>query len=249
MSFPHALVLGVFALALGAGSAQAQIEHRIPARVTAVSGQAVFLDRGRESRFEPGDRVILHPPAGIAIVARLTVVSRTSSRAELAPGSRVPDIGTDAEVLVPAARFTDLSVPPAEAQPDAPAHPPWQAPLPNVDEGVPLLAPVERIRRDERPTKWTGRLFSRMDYSTSDGESYSLAEAGLETTVENAFGDGGTLHFRGLVNTSPVPVFDGSNENESDARIERFSYRSNDAAEEPLRGAEHDPGRERHRRR
>ena len=86
------LALGVW-LACGAATAEAQIERRISTRVTAVSGDAIFVDGGRESRFEPGDRVIVRPPSGSPVVGRLTVVSRTSSRAELPAGGPRIDIG------------------------------------------------------------------------------------------------------------------------------------------------------------
>jgi hypothetical protein len=179
----------------------------------------------------------VRPATGTPIVGRLTVVSRSSSRAELPTGGPRVDIGTEAEVLVPEARFAATPAEPVRPGSTAPAHPPWEAPLPNVEEGLPLLAPVDRIRREERPTSWSGRVFSRIDASWSNGESYTLAEVGLETRIENPFHEGGVLRFRGLANVAPVPIFsgDGSNDSESDVRLERFSYRSNDDEDQQLR--------------
>ena len=57
--------------------------ERLDARVTAIAGQNVYLDRGRVDQVETGDRIELYPTSGPQVRAIVRSVSKTSVRAEL----------------------------------------------------------------------------------------------------------------------------------------------------------------------
>jgi hypothetical protein len=191
---------------------------RIEVTVTAVAAQTAYLDKGREDHIEPGDAVVLRPPAGAAVKAVVRSVARNSCRVELAAGADHVAIGDRGEVIVPAVRFAAPEPPPDE-------HPPWTADDEGYDPSQPLLAaPV--TRPEDRPVRVHGRYY--LDFAgTWDSEQdseYQLWRTGVDVTVENPFADGGEAHFVGELFRHDVDLASGPDDTTNLARPDRASY-------------------------
>jgi hypothetical protein len=244
------LLLALLAL-LTAGSLAAQDRVLVPieVRVTAVAGDAVYLDAGRDSRVEVGDRVRLFPLGGASVEGQVRSVARRSSRAQLSGVVPPLEIGTPGEILLPAARVrpapptpavepaTPGAEPPADEpqppepsapQPEAPPeHPPWTRAPEEWDESTPLLAPVSSRGPEDRETRWKGRAFLDLDqtWDTESGASYSLLRGGVDVRWENPFERGGEVELDGDLVHHGASFDDGPDESETDFRPDRLSYR------------------------
>ncbi|MDF1798304.1 MAG: hypothetical protein P1V81_03940 [Planctomycetota bacterium] len=246
----RALLLALFAglgasasaAAKGAGLATAQDStryERLEVHVTAISGTSVYLDRGRVDRIEVGDRVLLFPTSGPQVQAVVRAVSKTSSRVELiATGSGLA-LGDLGEVLIPVVRLAEPTAPAepisSEPQPTVPPRvpehlperPPWELDLGGVGTDVPLLAPIAAVQPEERPMRWSGRLW--FDLSSSEDREgttsgYDAYRTGFDLVFENAFGQGGQLEFDAEALQRQLSSEGEPDESESRVRLERLNY-------------------------
>ncbi len=202
---------------------------RVDVVVTAVSGGNVYLDKGRAEAIEPGDSILLYPMGHSPVPATVRAVSRTSSRAELAPGSPTLAIGDRGEVVMPAARRQ--SVAPQDAQdgqtaPGKTDHPEWSQDKESFDGTQPLLAPAFGILPEERPMKVYGRVFTQFNgtWDQQNDNSFELWRTGANVTVENPFGQGGQVHVAGDIWRRDSELGSGGGEQTSRARLDRASY-------------------------
>ncbi len=170
---------------------------RVEVHVTAVAGDSVYIDLGRDGGLEPGDTLRLFPIGSSGLVGSIRIVSRSNARAVVDGDLSAVEIGTEGEVLIPAERRADdeNEDEPTDAdeeapgtgdeqEPEAPAddssealapprrvvpdHPAWTAPPSTWDQAVPLLAPAEAIEPEEREQRIRGRWFSRASISQDD---------------------------------------------------------------------------------
>jgi hypothetical protein len=216
--------------------------------VTAISGDGIYLDLGRDAGFEPGDRLRLFPTVGGPRPGKITAVSRTSSRAQVQGGVEGFDVGSRGEVRVPKLRLAERQQAAAEAQrkasetpskeapgpeavpepvPRVPDHPPWEAPPVEWDGENPLLAPMHGRPSEERPRRSFGEVYTSVDVTRDDGggdsRQFTSLSTGVDWTIENPFGRGGRLDFDSefLMRRSELAT-----ETTSDTRwrLDRFSY-------------------------
>jgi hypothetical protein len=185
---------------------------RIEVVVTAVSGNDVYFDRGRDDGIVPGDDVRLFPNVGPIRTAVIRSVSGSSSRAVLRTTDEPPDIGTRGEVLVPPERLAtdEKVVPPLGEEPpapvpdagpeapgaDSPEHPPWEGSVGEWDQDLPLLAPIEARDPEERPWRARGSLYTSADITRDSGavdQTYTSLRTGLDLGIENPFRRAGEL--------------------------------------------------------
>lgn len=216
----------------------------LDARVTAITGLSVYLDRGRIDRVHVGDRIELYPAGAPGVRAIVRSVSKTSLRAELdlpAPGLR---IGDRAEIWIPEAR---LEAPPPDAPPSPgealetapgqgapskpkpvlPEHPPWETDLDGVDPSLPLLAPIEALEPKDRAVLITGRAWLDVSHTTDEQNAGATLESyrlGLDTTLTNAFGKGGELEFDAEFFDRSFDASDAPSESEDGMRLSRLNY-------------------------
>ena len=201
--------------------------------VTSVSGQSVFIDKGRLDGVTAGMDLVLHPSDGSTIHAVITIVSAGSSRADLPSGVEVPSIGTTGEVMLP----TSAAPPPDEPAPDGavgapeatvPEHPPWKTDLSGVSPDEPLLAPVSRQKPEDRPTKLSGRAYinSRLTHDGGSGRdaTFTTVRMGASFTVRNLLRDGGRFRFDGETAVHHDMFTGRDSETEVNWRLERLSY-------------------------
>ncbi|MBK7875346.1 MAG: hypothetical protein IPJ77_06290 [Planctomycetes bacterium] len=169
---------------------------RLEGKVTSVSGNAVYVDLGRDDHVEANDRVVLYPPGVTSVEGTLRSVARSSARLELDPGSPTVAVGVRVEVLVPRERVAPKpaepappekppETPPADAgvasppkpqRPDAaqvppkppPVHPPWSHPPESWNAQHPLLAPAFGQRPEERDSEVHGRAWLDLHHTTDD---------------------------------------------------------------------------------
>ena len=231
--------------------ASAQELVRIEAKVSSVSGTSLYLDRGRDAGVRPDDPVVLHPPGGPTVDATVRDVAKSTSRAELAPGSPAVASGCRAEILVPADRLAQQAEKPAPPPPPEgaagapavappPSHPAWTHPPEAWNQDMPLLAPAYAAARDpdDLPSHIEGRLFwqanSTWNKQNQDAR-YLFGSTGADMRVENPLGKSGVFEFRGdflYTNSSFTGVPDDSS---SDVAIRRLSYARGGTADEPTR--------------
>jgi hypothetical protein len=246
------LVACLIVAAAVARFAPAQELVRIEAKVLSVSGTSVYLDRGREAGVLPDDPVLLHPPGALAVDATVRDVARSTSRAELAPGSAGVAAGCRAEILVPAARLekpeTVPTSPPAPSPdpaesapaPAAPPHPAWTHPPETWNQEHPLLAPAYAASRDPNalPSHFDGRLFWQMNSTWNSGNQdarYLFGSLGADLRLENPFGRSGAFVFRGDVLTRSSSFTGVADETETDLAVRRFSYHEGGTEDAPTR--------------
>jgi len=241
-------------LLLGTLPAVAQVQNvrRLEVNVTAVSDRSVYIDHGRESQVEAGDRLLLFPAGRAQVRAVIRSVSRTGARAELTGTVDGMDVGTLGEVWLPEARFVvtapakDPEPQPgkpvpragkpataAAAAPEAPEAPKtaealvWESPPEDWDESLPLLAPAHSPEPEEREVRYHGRVYTGFDYTEDDqyGSTYDVWRSGVDFDVENPFKRGGLVHFDAKYYSRSSEVEDGQDRDDSELLIRRASYR------------------------
>jgi len=217
---------------------------RIEVTCTAVSGNSVYLDQGRDAGLRPGDRVRMFLPEGAPRRGKVSSVSRTSARAELDGGVKGLDIGLLGEAWIPRKRLEtaeeeakaaeDPSAPvepeaesESEPEPEPAAHPPWTHPPEEWNQDLPLLAPAHGRAPEERPRRLDGRVFTTFDWTddqAGDAERQTFASAlGFDGRIENPFGRGGRLSFDAEAFGRRFHTA-GEDEDESKLRLDRLSY-------------------------
>jgi hypothetical protein len=209
--------------------------RRVEVHVTAVSENTILIDRGSADGIAIGDALRLMPLGRPVIEGVIRSVSLSSSRA-LLEGDLDEELvaGLSGEVLVPVERGA------AQSQTgDAPAHPPWKAPVEDWDPGQPLLAATEPREPDERPTLITGRYFLQSRHTwDSTGESdrrYLHARTGVQLNAENPFQQGGAMRFDGEILGRTADLAYRANEEELYLRPRWLSYTWGGRRTEPQR--------------
>lgn len=213
---------------------------RVEVQCTALAGDDVYLDRGRDAGIEPGDTLRMFAAQGPVRLGKIASVSRTSARADMKAGLDGLDIGLRGEVLVPKARLAQPSaaheqvpiVQPGPGTPPGPEprtieHPPWTMPPDEWNQELPLLAPAHGVAPEERPRRFRGQLLASADWtsdSAGDVERRFLASAlGFEGRIENPFAHGGELAFDAEAFARSSDTGSGS-ERDSTLRLDRMSY-------------------------
>ncbi|MFN0008660.1 MAG: hypothetical protein ACKVXR_12215 [Planctomycetota bacterium] len=241
------MIARALAVILLAAIASSQELVRIEAKVVSTSGTSVYLDRGREAGVRIDDAVLLHPPGGPTVDATVRDVSKSTSRAELAPGSSSVPAGSRAEILVPKDRIATPAIPPAAEAPvpspapsPPPPHPGWTHPPEAWNEETPLLAPAYAAARDpeDLPAHFDGRVFWQAN-STWNQENqdarYLLGSMGADLRLENPFGKSGAFEFRGDFLTTNASFSGASDDTETDVAIRRLSYSQGGTKDDPAR--------------
>jgi hypothetical protein len=242
------MIARALAVALIAAIAPAQELVRIEAKVVSVSGTSLYLDRGREAGVRAEDPVVLHPPSGPTVDATVRDVSKSTSRAELAPGSPSVPAGCRAVILVPADRVakpekapsSEPAPTPADATPPPPPHPGWTHPPEAWNRDTPLLAPAYAAERDpdDLPSHFDGRVFWQAN-STWNKENqdarYLFGSMGADLRLENPFGKSGAFEFRGDLLTTDASFSGFSSDTETDLAIRRLSYFQGGTEDAPAR--------------
>lgn len=215
--------------------------RRLEVTVTAISGQSVYIDHGRDALIEPGDELLLYPVRSPPVIAKIRSISRTSARASLPSGSAAIDFGTRGEILIPLdrARPSKTAKPAAPEAPDTAVatqgetpstrpKPSWEHTPVQWDEATPLLAPVSGRDRRERPSNLMGSISTSLDYTQDNGDDkqrFFASRNRLRARWENPFLSGGELHIRSEF-FSRKASFDQQSldDTESNYRFDRLSY-------------------------
>ena len=218
------LVLSLAAFAQDADIANAT--ERVEVRVTAVLGDAIYLDRGADARLQVGDRLTLRPAGRPVVEGELQLVTRASSRAVLFGALQDISPGDVGEVFVPAGRAVASETTPGVV---------WEHEPEEFDPARPLLTPSAHTPPAEQPSTLHGRAFGAFDFYT-DGEEGGgeawLARTGVDAKWTNPFGRGGVLDVRTEV-FRRQSEFDATDEELTRLRIDRLSYRIGDTREDP----------------
>lgn len=212
--------------------------RKIEVQVTAASGDSLYLDKGRAAGIEPGDEVILFPPAAGVVHATVQSVSRSSCRCRVVSGQRFIDIGTRGHVLVPAERGAERSERGSVESRVVPEHPPWTRPPEDWDQSQPLLAPAFSLTPEERAPEMHGHLYAQYLHTWNNlpaDSQYSLGRFGASLWYENPMQRGGTLHLDGEFNRRTALFEEGWNDFDGLGRLDRFSYYWGDTPDHPLR--------------
>ena len=241
LSWTCALALAVPGSALAFLATPAAGQESVPAaemqvvevRVTSAQPRATVIDRGSADGLAKGDRVVLRPRDGSHIEGTIVRIGERAAVVEPDDATFVPAPGTRGEVRVPLARFAPVERPALE-QPAAqdtppelpPEHPPWERVDDDWTEEQPLLARVRPLRPRERDPRFTGRMYTSLDFiDGSEGDTRdTFARAGVDFLYENAFGAGGDLHLDAEVNYRDTDVPDGQGDEDEVLRIDRLSY-------------------------
>jgi hypothetical protein len=209
---------------------RAQELQRVPVRVTFVAGGQAYIDRGREAGIQVGDTVVLNPPGLPPVRTRVVSVAATSARLDIPALPAALAIGTTGEAQLPAGRVAPSTQPASQAGRPVPEHPPWTQPIDPREREHPLLAPAFGRGPEERPIRIDGRVYARSVLTQDDGADrdarYFVGNLGTDFEVENLLGDGGRLQFDGEVASRESRVPGVIDEDETDAWINRFSYRT-----------------------
>lgn len=239
-------------LLIAARAVPAQELARIEAKVVTVSADGVYLDVGREANVLPDDRVVLHPAGAVAVDAVIRDVAKTTSRAELQPGSPAIAVGTRAEVLVPKERLKPKPAPappapappasaPQTSAPSPPPHPQWTHPPEEWSQENPLLAPVggsSATGPGELPREFSGRVFWSAN-NTWDKEfgdrQYFYGSMGTELHVGNPFGKEGSLDLQADASRNQFKTPGFPDEGTTDFNLYRLSYATGGTDESPTR--------------
>ncbi|MFT6832300.1 MAG: hypothetical protein ACJAZN_002472 [Planctomycetota bacterium] len=186
----------------------------------------VRIDRGASAGLEPGDRVTLRPLGqspvqGVvqSVEERESVVDITQSIAGLAPG--VPG-----EVRIPLSRIDGAK---SRKTTDEAGYPPieWSSDEVEWDEETPLLAEATILEREERDPVWRGRVYMTSDLihdAIGEGRDDLFSRIGLDARGTNVFGFGGEMRLDGEFNVRETDLSDGQGEQDTLARLDRFSY-------------------------
>ncbi len=231
------------------GQAAERIDLRV---VNATPGGFVEVDRGSADGLELGDPVVLMPRSGRAIEGLVTVVEERTALVEIdSPNVELP-AGTRGQAVVPASRFAPVDPAPSpdppspkaagseapakvqesseEAQPADPLAELAQR-WKNLDEayqpGMPLLSDSGVARPEQRPARFTGRVYLSLDHilPSEDGRDDAFWRLGQDLSLENPFGFGGELQLDGELNYRRTDVPDQDDESLTRYRLDRFSYR------------------------
>lgn len=199
--------------------------ERIEARVTSVRpGQAV-IDRGSGDAVAVGDRVLFFTREGGRYEGTVVQVTDDTAVVELSDPSFVPAPGTRGLARIPKSRF-EPPVAPAPVTEGAPVHPPWQNTDKDWNQGEPLLAKIQPLRPEERPTTVTGRLYTILDYvmSSEDDRSDGFYRVGGDALWDNVSGRGDRLQVDLEINYRNTDVPDNDDESKGELRFDRLSY-------------------------
>ena len=214
----------------GALRAQDDVYDKMPIRVISSTGDGtVQIDRGARDLLEIGDRVLMFPRAGGTRWGTVRTTAGRTAVVELDDQVAAPEPGTRGEALVPKARRappepepvpvpvvvpTDETVQPTPnsqdpttqgsgAQPstEQAGEPRWQNRDEDWKKGMPLLAEVRPVKPSERPTTWSGRVYSMgaLTYVPESDYDNSLFRVGTDVRVDNPFGLGGAVRFDGEI--------------------------------------------------
>jgi hypothetical protein len=246
----------LFALACGTAVGAQELVH-VESRVVSVSADSVYLDLGREAGILSDDRVVLHPQGAPTIDAVIRDVTKSTSRAEIAPGSATVAVGTRAEVLVPKERLQKKPPPapsggetPAAGTPSAPAppppHPKWTHPPEEWTQDTPLLAPllapsgmtVPGEPQTNLPRIFSGRVYLQSN-STWDKEKgdqrYASDSVGTEIHLENPFGRAGAFDLQTDVFRQRFTLSGEAEDADTTVAVRRLSYSDGGTPETPTR--------------
>jgi len=211
---------------------------RVEVQCTALAGDGVYLDQGRDSGLEPGDTLRLFASEGPVRIGKIVSLSRTSARASMNESLDGLDIGVRGEVLVPKARLAKQAPPPASPsappagappgpQPRVIEHPPWSAPPDEWNQSAPLLAPAHGVAPEERPRRFRGQLFASSDWTRDSAgdetRSFLSSSLGFDGRIENPFAHGGELGFDAEAFARSSDTGAGT-ESDSKLRVDRLSY-------------------------
>ncbi len=214
--------------------------RRIQVQVTGVSGNSVFLDKGRTAGLTSGIEVVLTPAGQARMSVTVRAVSSSSSRAELQPGFKLPPVGTVGEALVPETLQKKSATPGPKNRKGVPDHPPWERVLGKAKDGTPLLAPAFGLSPKERPMKLRGRVYGHAynmwDKGGPRDNQFGFFRLGASLDISNPFSMGGEFAFDGDFDYRGVDLWDGPSETNSNGRIDRFSYSLGNDRLEPYRG-------------
>ena len=221
------VILATLALA-GARPLLAADTERVEVRVTFVSGNAVYLDKGADDGIQVGDLLEITLSDGATIEGRVDRVATHTCRARLASTARPPAVNANGLVVL---ATTKIDTPKAEPELKRPTveHPPWESRDGKLPDGTPLLAPSTYQRPSDRPLRISGRAYLDLlaDFDRGHGRdtTYTSSRVGTDITAENPFDLGGTLRFAGTLSRRESDFGDGVSEVASDLRLDRLSYR------------------------
>lgn len=227
------LACGAFEARARAGVAQVNADDvRVEMRVTALGAGNYYLDKGSAAGLAVGDRVRVTTSGGGVAEGTIRGVSKLTARLELDPGSLAPEVGDRVEAWIPKARVAPPASAPTPSAPTAPTakpdHPAWTHPEENWAPNQPLLAPAFGLAPEERPSRWRGRAWMQAQ-STWDQQGgtrrYVFGNTGVDATLENPFGQGGTFRIDTSVWTRSADA-DGIGESSSETklRVRRLTY-------------------------
>ncbi len=217
----------------------------VPVVVTAVTGDSVYLDSGRGVGLAIGDAVVFRQEDGSELRLEIESVSRSSARcllqggAGLSAGSR--GLAFPAKPVAPTP--PQLATGPDTSQSgdplSAPArHPEWTHPPEEWTPDLPLLAPTRALDPRERTTEVRGAFFTQYlhtwNWQFVDNQ-YSFGRTGLDLWIDNPYGDGGQIRFRGDLDIRGVDLFDGNQAVDTMGRVSLMSYAHGVQQEQPLR--------------
>ena len=201
----------------------------LEARVTAIVGSEVHLDRGAASAILPGDPVRILPLGGTTLSGRVIAVDERSCQVELDgdPSGILP--GTPAEIDLPVDRE-----PTPSAQPE---HPAWSNPEGPWDSDVPLLAKVTPPSPEERESHWSGRWSNFAEWTDDGrfGDTFLFARSGLDLRGRNPWGRGGEFQLDVEYGVERSDTPDGQGSTDAFLRIDRLSYAWGGDRERPRR--------------
>ncbi len=223
-------------LAAVAGAARAQSRVRLEATVTAVAGNSVYLDKGRDDGVRPDDEVLLYAVGAPDLPAVVVAISSGSCRVEHHELLANVPIGGRAVVLLPRDRELEPRTEDPGYQPGAiPDELPWSHPPVAWEEESPLLAPALGLRREERETVWRSRLTSDYRGIRNDeyGTTYTTARVGFDTRAENPFHRGGTLHVNVDGTLQDATLSGAPDVTDTYLRVNRLSYERGGTREDP----------------
>ncbi len=226
-------------------------QQLVEVRVTSTQPRMAVIDRGTADGLAKQDRVVFRPREGGRFEGTIVRIGERAAVVELDDGAFTPAPGTRGDVRVPVARFAAPAQPaapnsigpgpavkppaapapadradPAAQATQPPAHPPWQKVDDEWSADQPLLARVRPLHPEERESQISGRVYTIADYmSNTEGNARDVfARAGTDLLYENAFGQGGDLHFAGEVNYRKTDNSDGDDDERRLLRIDRLSY-------------------------
>jgi hypothetical protein len=217
-------------LCIAAAVAQDDAFNKLPLRISSVRPNgACIVDRGRRDLVQIGDRVVLEPRNGKAVLGSVVEVEDRTSRIDVVDRAAVLPIGTKGYLLLPKGRRAPA------AAPAAPPVPPPAPAAPKEEEwrpGMPLLGTSRPPRPSERPSSAHGRYYADGHLvRTLDSWKHSYLNTGADVEIDNLGGGGGTLRFHGEFDWNT----EFSGETGTDLRLHDLSYVHGGSRFEPLR--------------